>query len=175
MQKDIRIESVCDDCCTAIASVNCVLARFQAIKTNKEVFPRNRKEATKTWCWWEEEERVGVYFPILPQQSYKENSDSEEEVKDDQEEEAEEPEEEAPNKKSKGDSKERNGMKWHEDGTLYYLTCSDYKGSDKIVGFDMDSTLVEPKSGAKFPRNRTDWVWLYPEIPDKLKQLHKDG
>ncbi|ETO15489.1 hypothetical protein RFI_21873 [Reticulomyxa filosa] len=47
----------------------------------------------------------------------------------------------------------------------------------KIAAFDMDSTLVEPKSGKKFPLNRQDWKWFFDGdvIPKKLKELYADG
>jgi bifunctional polynucleotide phosphatase/kinase len=35
--------------------------------------------------------------------------------------------------------------------------------------------LIVPKSTAKFPTGRKDWKWLYPEIPEKLKALNKEG
>ena len=39
----------------------------------------------------------------------------------------------------------------------------------------MDSTLIAPKSGRRFPLHRADWRWLHPEVPLKLKQLYRDG
>lgn len=33
--------------------------------------------------------------------------------------------------------------------------------SAKIAGFDMDHTLLLPKSGAKFPKNRSDWKYMF--------------
>jgi len=48
-------------------------------------------------------------------------------------------------------------------------------GSKKIAAFDMDSTLVEPKSGAKFPNGRSDWKWWHDTVPEKLKKLNEEG
>jgi len=68
------------------------------------------------------------------------------------------------------------GLSWREeDDTLYILDSEEIKGSEKIVAFDMDSTLVVPKSGAKFPKNRNDWKWVMPEIVPKLKELNQKG
>jgi len=68
------------------------------------------------------------------------------------------------------------GLSWHEaNDTLMVLDSQDIKPSNKFVGFDMDSTLVEPKSGAKFPKNRNDWTWLMDEVPKKLKELNSQG
>lgn len=40
---------------------------------------------------------------------------------------------------------------------------------DKIAGFDMDSTLIETKSKAKFAKNAEDWVFWADSVPTKLK------
>jgi bifunctional polynucleotide phosphatase/kinase len=48
-------------------------------------------------------------------------------------------------------------------------------GNGTIVAFDMDGTWIKPKSGQVFPKGRTDWVWLFPEVPKKLKALHAEG
>jgi len=45
----------------------------------------------------------------------------------------------------------------------------------KIASFDYDHTLVCPKDGKTMPSNVEDWVWLYPNIPDKLKRLNEEG
>ena len=39
----------------------------------------------------------------------------------------------------------------------------------------MDSTLVEPKSGAKFPKDADDWKYWHESVPKKLKQLYEEG
>jgi bifunctional polynucleotide phosphatase/kinase len=31
-----------------------------------------------------------------------------------------------------------------------------------IAAFDLDGSLIVPKSGAKFPKDEGDWMWLYP-------------
>ena len=48
-------------------------------------------------------------------------------------------------------------------------------GSSKIAAFDMDWTLIKTKGKTKFPTDRKDWVWLYPNVPSKLKQLAQAG
>jgi bifunctional polynucleotide phosphatase/kinase len=45
---------------------------------------------------------------------------------------------------------------------------------NKMASFDYDWTLVNPKNGGTFPKSIKDWVWLYPEIPKKLKELYED-
>jgi len=56
------------------------------------------------------------------------------------------------------------------------------KGCTKIAAFDMDWTLIKPKSTKKFPQNRKDWVWMFGDnlfkknvVPNKLKKLHQNG
>eukprot|EP00026_Physarum_polycephalum_P007454 Phypoly_transcript_07514.p1 GENE.Phypoly_transcript_07514~~Phypoly_transcript_07514.p1 ORF type:complete len:353 (+),score=73.02 Phypoly_transcript_07514:542-1600(+) len=39
----------------------------------------------------------------------------------------------------------------------------------------MDDTLIETQSGRTFALGRSDWQWLYDEIPTKLKELNKQG
>lgn len=45
----------------------------------------------------------------------------------------------------------------------------------KIAGFDLDHTLIVPKSGNVFPTDLQDWKFFYECIPDKLKDLYKNG
>ena len=40
---------------------------------------------------------------------------------------------------------------------------------------DKDSTLIATKSGAKHPKDGTDWRWWHASVPKKLKELHFDG
>ena len=47
--------------------------------------------------------------------------------------------------------------------------------SSKILGFDMDSTLIITKSGKTFPVNDDDWKILYPNIPEVLQKFQSDG
>ena len=45
----------------------------------------------------------------------------------------------------------------------------------EVVGFDLDYTLIQPKSGNKFPKNENDIkLWNDAVIP-KLKQLNQEG
>jgi bifunctional polynucleotide phosphatase/kinase len=46
---------------------------------------------------------------------------------------------------------------------------------DKMAGFDYDWTLVSPKESKTFPSNIDDWIWLYPNIPEKIKSYYEDG
>eukprot|EP01119_Soliformovum_irregulare_P016081 TRINITY_DN4626_c0_g3_i2.p1 TRINITY_DN4626_c0_g3~~TRINITY_DN4626_c0_g3_i2.p1 ORF type:complete len:668 (+),score=242.75 TRINITY_DN4626_c0_g3_i2:14-2017(+) len=66
-------------------------------------------------------------------------------------------------------------MKWHKLDGLLILDSKSIKPSNKVIGFDMDGTLIEPKSGKKFPMGRTDWKWWDDKVPTKLKKLNKEG
>ena len=39
----------------------------------------------------------------------------------------------------------------------------------------MDSTLIETKSGAKFAKNATDWIYWNECVPKKLKEYSENG
>lgn len=39
----------------------------------------------------------------------------------------------------------------------------------------MDCTLVNTKSGAKFAKNATDWVYWHESVPKKLQELSEQG
>ena len=64
---------------------------------------------------------------------------------------------------------------YHDSVVIVSPPNDDIKGSDKIASFDMDTTLVIPKGKNKFASSRTDWKWIYPNVPKKLKELHNDG
>lgn len=74
-------------------------------------------------------------------------------------------------------------MKWVELGDalakgvkpVVCLDGPDCKPSSKIAAFDIDYTIVKPKSGKKFSQNKDDWIFLYDEVPKKLKSLSDDG
>lgn len=46
--------------------------------------------------------------------------------------------------------------------------------STKMAIFDFDGTLVQPKEGRRFPKDKDDWQWLDEGIPKKLKSLAKE-
>ncbi|CAF1149614.1 unnamed protein product [Rotaria magnacalcarata] len=85
-------------------------------------------------------------------------------------------------KRAKGETDLFN-LKWYEHGEplskgfvpLVYLYGDTLPGCSKIAAFDMDSTLINVKSGAKFAKNHADWVWWHQTVPKKLAELHKEG
>ncbi|KAH8381642.1 hypothetical protein KR093_010242 [Drosophila rubida] len=61
------------------------------------------------------------------------------------------------------------------NGKLVIFSSAGLIASNKIAGYDMDGTIIKTKSGNVFPKNTEDWQIIYPEVPDKLQRLHKDG
>jgi len=77
------------------------------------------------------------------------------------------------NGKCKG--KSTNG-KWEAlfDGSVR-VYCNEPLKRTKVAGFDMDGTIIKPKSGAVHPKSADDWIWWDECVPDHLRQIHKDG
>jgi bifunctional polynucleotide phosphatase/kinase len=48
------------------------------------------------------------------------------------------------------------------------------KGASLIAGFDLDHTLIKPKSGNKFPKDYNDWIILE-NVKKKLNDLYEKG
>jgi bifunctional polynucleotide phosphatase/kinase len=44
-----------------------------------------------------------------------------------------------------------------------------------IAGFDFDGTLVRPREGRQFPKDKNDWRWMRPSVPDRLRALAAEG
>ena len=57
--------------------------------------------------------------------------------------------------------------------TIYKLNNPQFKS--KMAGFDFDWTIVNPKDGNILPKSIDDWVWLYPNVPTKIKEFHEKG
>ena len=49
------------------------------------------------------------------------------------------------------------------------------KVTDKIAGFDYDWILVHPKDGKIFPKDVNDWVWMFENIQEILKDYYDKG
>lgn len=61
-------------------------------------------------------------------------------------------------KKQEIEKQEGWDWKWHK--TCIMGSSSEYS-REKIASFDMDSTLIETKSGATFPTDANDWVFWH--------------
>eukprot|EP00403_Amphidinium_massartii_P025160 CAMPEP_0178396230 /NCGR_PEP_ID=MMETSP0689_2-20121128/13624_1 /TAXON_ID=160604 /ORGANISM="Amphidinium massartii, Strain CS-259" /LENGTH=542 /DNA_ID=CAMNT_0020016903 /DNA_START=39 /DNA_END=1667 /DNA_ORIENTATION=+ len=64
--------------------------------------------------------------------------------------------------------------KWQKSDSVY---VRDYgsTSSKTVAGYDMDSTLIETKSGKTFPQSKDDWKLWNEAVPGKLQELHKSG
>jgi len=69
------------------------------------------------------------------------------------------------------------GLSWAQtpDATCAYLHSASLPGSAKIASFDMDSTLISTKSGAKFPKHAGDWQWWSGSVVKTLQKYHAEG
>lgn len=66
-------------------------------------------------------------------------------------------------------------MLWNKSNEYYEGTTSNFKMNIKIASFDLDGTLVVPKSNKKFATDSNDWMWIYDNVPKKIKELYDEG
>jgi bifunctional polynucleotide phosphatase/kinase len=45
----------------------------------------------------------------------------------------------------------------------------------KIAAFDLDWTIIRPKSVGTFLKDVDDWTWYRPSVPEKIKSMHEKG
>ncbi len=67
-------------------------------------------------------------------------------------------------------------MSWESDtteGLLYYCQPNKKNNSDKILGLDLDWTIIKPEMGKKFPVSADDWIFAY--NLKKIRDYYKDG
>ncbi|EGG19832.1 hypothetical protein DFA_06934 [Cavenderia fasciculata] len=65
--------------------------------------------------------------------------------------------------------------KWTMEGGEAYYYLEEPISRSKIVAFDMDDTIVHTKSGAKFAKTRTDWVYWADCVPIMMKEYYTKG
>ena len=61
---------------------------------------------------------------------------------------------------------------WFIQDGLLYIT-GEVNNQQKILGFDLDGTLIKTKSGNKFPKNADDWQWLAPNVMATLQHYRQ--
>ena len=59
--------------------------------------------------------------------------------------------------------------------TSKILSINNPRHRQSLAMFDFDWTLVKPKSGGTFPKDKDDWQWLYPSVPEIVKDYYKKG
>lgn len=52
------------------------------------------------------------------------------------------------------------------------MTVTLHKG---VAGFDFDGTLVKPREGRRFPKDRADWRWARWGVPARIRDLASEG
>ncbi len=58
---------------------------------------------------------------------------------------------------------------------IYYLPAKSGQNEKKVAFFDLDHTLIKPKSGRKFPKDEDDYVLLFPNVMERLNEyISKD-
>lgn len=64
-------------------------------------------------------------------------------------------------------------MDWIEQEKYVEGNYGDFEYREKVAGFDLDGTLIQVKSGGKFPKDDDDWV-MHDKIVKKIKKLYED-
>jgi DNA 3'-phosphatase len=59
--------------------------------------------------------------------------------------------------------------------SLLFRFAAEVRDCHRVVGFDMDGTIITTKSGATFAKDSSDWKFLYPDIPTQLQARHQAG
>lgn len=72
-------------------------------------------------------------------------------------------------------AKENDEWNWFQNETCYIGSSPNLKNSPFIASFDMDDTIITRKSGAKFPQNADDWIFLNEKVSPMMKDLEKEG
>jgi len=58
---------------------------------------------------------------------------------------------------------------------MYKLHPGNNSNSKVVAAFDMDGTIIEPRSGNSHPNDEHDWQIISPSVKEKLHELHKQG
>lgn len=85
-------------------------------------------------------------------------------------------------KRARGETDLSDGLRWSHHGEvskgvcpLMVLTSPSLPGSEKVVGFDIDFTVIKTASGKKFAQGPNDWEWWDGCVPQKLRDLNTQG
>ncbi|CDI97859.1 bifunctional polynucleotide [Echinococcus multilocularis] len=64
---------------------------------------------------------------------------------------------------------------WTQGISLLIYKDRKAKVSSKVLGLDLDGTVITPASGRVFPVDANDWKLISPQIPDILKRFADEG
>lgn len=62
-----------------------------------------------------------------------------------------------------------------DNDSLLIFTHKNVESRRKIASFDLDGTITKTKSGARFPKDKDDWVFLNPKVLPKLRECYENG
>ena len=63
---------------------------------------------------------------------------------------------------------------WVQTKHLLRYKIKSVKKANSLLILDLDHNLIKPKSGRKFPKDENDWKWLFPEVPNMVRELILD-
>ena len=55
------------------------------------------------------------------------------------------------------------------------INISEPEDNPKVMAMDFDHTLVKPKENRVFPKDKDDWMWLRPNIPEIIREYFEKG
>jgi len=62
---------------------------------------------------------------------------------------------------------------WEENENLLIFNLRKVR-TKRVIGFDLDSTIIKTKSGKKYATSKDDWVYNYDNVQKKIKNLPDD-
>jgi len=62
-----------------------------------------------------------------------------------------------------------------KENSIIYKNKSIRKERKALAIFDVDWTLIKPKNGNTFPKDRNDWQWLRDSVPVVLKRYYRNN
>ncbi|TIC15809.1 PNK3P-domain-containing protein [Wallemia mellicola] len=64
---------------------------------------------------------------------------------------------------------------FNQPRTIIFGVYGQFVPHRKIAAFDLDGTLIKPKSGSTFPKHASDWKFLHKNLKERLSSLIDDG
>jgi DNA 3'-phosphatase len=63
-------------------------------------------------------------------------------------------------------------MAWQERHTVLIKIPEKWTWKEAVIGFSLDGTLIETKTGNPIPSNERDWKWIFKNTVQKLSELN---
>ncbi|KAI8322828.1 PNK3P-domain-containing protein [Martensiomyces pterosporus] len=74
-----------------------------------------------------------------------------------------------------GQAQPSTGVQWREVGKTWVGTFKAPGPAPRFAAFDLDNTLIRVKGKNTFPKDSDDWVFIHPEVPGLLRNIHQQG